>query len=71
MILVENGLKGSSFLHTLLVWMQLIPPNEDHCLPWLQIAEKNALIFLDFGDCEPEALQRDQSELDHYNFLSI
>ena len=36
-----------------------------------RLQKKNALIFLDFGDCEPEALQRDQSELDHYNFLSI
>ena len=32
---------------------------------------KPALIFLDIGDFKSEALQRDQSELDHYDFLSI
>ena len=69
MILVENGLKRSSFLHTFLVWVQLIPPNEVHCLVCLQISDKTRTHFS--CDFKSEALQRDQSELDHYDFLSI
>ena len=45
MILVENGLKRSSFLHTFLVWVQLIPPNEVHCLVCLQISDKTRAHF--------------------------
>ena len=68
MILVENGLKLSSFLHIFLVWMQLIPPREVHCLVCLQITDETSTLFFFIlvGDCKPEALRRDQSELEHF-----
>ena len=45
MILVEKGLKLSSFLHIFLVWMQLIPPKEVHCLVCLQITDETRTLF--------------------------